>query len=531
MNEPVPVVRNLQDVYPQDALESQSARFEHLKTRFSELYAQSPQFVARSPGRVNLIGEHIDYSLYEVLPMAIAADVLIAVFPVPRKSNEEIEIRIANLQPQKFKSGDFTVAEDGDVEIDSSTHQWTNYFKAGFNGAVGLLRKQDSHFSSCGMQVLIDGTVPAGAGLSSSAAFVCASALATLRANGSEKVSKKDLVELAIESERSVGVNSGGMDQAASVFSVRGDAVSISFSPELYIEALQFPKKGPPITFMIAQSFVAADKHVAAPEQYNLRVVECTLGAEVMAAKLGLKLKTDSGPLGTSLRGFQIAYYESEKTNQPFTAEQRIKMMLSLTNKLLDKAEGYTREEIASTLSTSVEALEQKFMTKFPIRAERFDLASRARHVFTEALRVQAFKQLLLNPPADADAVLLPRLGDILNESHASSRDVYVHSCPEIDEMCEIARGAGSYGSRVTGAGWGGCSVHLVPKGRVEAVKAAWEEKYYRKREPDITKEKLAEAIVVSEPGHGSMVYVAPVTVVIPDCCQADRQRLSIDLS
>ena len=506
MNEAVPVVQSLEDLYPRDALKSQKARFDHLKSRFSELYGQAPLFLARSPGRVNLIGEHIDYSLYEVLPMAIAADVLVAVSSVPRKSQEEVKVQVANLNPLKFKSGEFMVPEDGNVEIDASTLQWTNYFKAGFRGAVELLRKQSPPFSSCGMNVLVDGTVPAGGGLSSSAAFVCASALATLRANGSDKVPKQELVELAIVSERSVGVNSGGMDQAASVFSVRGDAVSISFSPELYAEALPFPKTGPPIIFMVAQSFVAADKHIAAPEQYNLRVVECTLAAEIMAAKLGLKLKTDSGPLGSSLRGFQIAYYESEKADESASAEERIQKMLWLVEKLLDKSEGYIREEIASTLSMSVEALEQKFMTKFPIRAKHFHLTPRARHVFTEALRVQAFKQLLLHPPADADTVLLPKLGDILNESHASSRDVYVHSCPEIDEMCEIAREAGSYGGRVTGAGWGGCSVHLVPKDRVEAVRAAWEEKYYRKREPDITKEKLAEAVVVSEPGHGSMM-------------------------
>ena len=506
MDEPVPVVRNLEDLYPRDTLESQRARFEHLKLRFSEMYGRSPLFVARSPGRVNLIGEHIDYSLYEVLPMAITADVLIAVSPVSRKDQGEVKVHVANLNPQKFKSGEFSVRKDGQVEIDASTLQWTNYFKAGFSGAVDLLRKQNTSFTTCGMEVLVDGTVPAGGGLSSSAAFVCASALATLRANGSDIVPKKELVELAIVSERSVGVNSGGMDQAASVFSVRGDAVSISFSPELYAEALPFPKTGPPITFMIAQSFVAADKHIAAPEQYNLRVVECTLAAEVMAAKLGLKLKTDSGPLGSSLRGFQNAYYESEKGDQRSSAEEQIRKMLSLTDEILVDSEGFTREEIASTLSMSVEALEQQFMTKFPIRAERFHLGPRARHVFTEALRVQAFKQLLLNPPSDADTVLLPKLGDILNESHASSRDVYVHSCPEIDEMCEIAREAGSYGGRVTGAGWGGCSVHLVPKDRIPAIKAAWEEKYYRKREPGITKEKLAEAVVVSEPGHGSMM-------------------------
>lgn len=508
MNDPVPVVKDIDEIYPEDALKSQKERFEHLKKRFIEIYdGKSPQFVARSPGRVNLIGEHIDYSLYEVLPMAIAADVLIAVRVISRTTDEdEIKIHVSNINSQKFKDGEFSVPRHGNVEIDASTLQWTNYFKAGFRGAVGLLQREDAGFSPCGMEILVDGTVPAGGGLSSSAAFVCASALATLRANGLEKVPKKELVELAIVSERSVGVNSGGMDQAASVFSVRGDAVSINFSPELHAEALPFPKTEPPITFMIAQSFIAADKHVAAPEQYNFRVVECTLAAEFLAAKLKLQLKADSGPLGTSLRGFQTAYFDSSEGGNESDPEKQIKVMITLSHDVLDKSEGYDRDEIASVLNISTAGLEEKFMKKFPVRGERFYLRQRAQHVFTEALRVQAFKELLQSPPPDANTTLLPRLGAILNESHASSRDVYVHSCAEIDQMCDIALKAGSYGGRVTGAGWGGCSVHLVPKDKVEAVKAAWEEKYYRKLEPNITKEKLAEAVVVSEPGHGAML-------------------------
>lgn len=508
MNDAVPVVNSIDEIYPADALNHQRERLEKLRTRFLEIYGgKAPHFVARSPGRVNLIGEHIDYSLYEVLPMAIAADILIAVRAMPEIADDENpKIHLENLGSERFKPAEFLIPKQGNLEIDPSTLQWTNYFKAGFKGAVDLLQKGAANFRPCGMQVLIDGTVPAGGGLSSSAAFVCASALATLRANGLLKVPKRELVELAIVSERSVGVNSGGMDQAASVFSIRGDAVSISFSPELHAEALPFPKVEPPITFMIAQSFVAADKHVAAPAQYNFRVVECTLAAEVMAAKLGLKLKADSGPLGSSLRGFQTAYFESSKGDEPSEPEHRIQKMVSLSQEILDKPEGYTREDIASILDMSVSALEEKFMKKFPIRGERFYLRQRAHHVFTEALRVQAFKKLLQSPPADANKFLLPKLGAILNESHASSRDIYVHSCPEIDQMCDIALQAGSYGGRVTGAGWGGCSVHLVPKEKVEAVKAAWVEKYYRKREPDISDEKLAEAIVVSEPGQGSML-------------------------
>ena len=509
MNDPVPAVNDIDKIYPHDALQSQRERFKTLKARFLEKYGgRDLQFVARSPGRVNLIGEHIDYSLYQVLPMAIAADVLIAVRAIPNEneSTKEAKVTVANLNSENFKPSEFSVSRHANIEIDASTLQWTNYFKAGFRGALGLLRKEKQDFFPCSMEILVDGTVPVGGGLSSSAAFVCASALATLRANGFEKVPKKKLVELAIISERSVGVNSGGMDQAASVFSVRGDAVSISFSPDLHAEALPFPKTEPPLTFMIAQSFIAADKHVAAPEQYNFRVVECTLAAEVMAAKLGLKLKPDSGPLGTSLRGLQNAYFESHQGNDQTDPEQEIKTMLSLSQKMLGKAEGYDREQIASSLKIPVSALEEKFMKKFPVRGERFFLQQRAQHVFTEALRVQAFIKLLQSPPADASASLLPKLGAILNESHASSRDVYVHSCPEIDHMCEIALEAGSYGGRVTGAGWGGCSVHLVPKDKVEAIKAAWEEKYYRKREPEITEEKLADAIVISEPGNGAML-------------------------
>jgi galactokinase len=94
-----------------------------------------------------------------------------------------------------------------------------------------------------------------------------------------------------------------------------------------------------------------------------------------------------------------------------------------------------------------------------------------------------------------------------MNLTQDSCREIYDCSCPELDELCKIARAAGSCGSRLTGAGWGGCSVHLVPKDKVEAVKKAWEEKYYRKKFPDITEEKLAQAVVVSKPGSGSMLF------------------------
>lgn len=93
-----------------------------------------------------------------------------------------------------------------------------------------------------------------------------------------------------------------------------------------------------------------------------------------------------------------------------------------------------------------------------------------------------------------------------MNETQESCSAIYECSCPELDEICRIARKAGSYGSRLTGAGWGGCSVHLVPADKVEAVKEAWEKEYYSKM--NLTEEQKEAAVVVSKPGGGSAVYV-----------------------
>ena len=511
MNSAVPVARDFGVLYTPEALPSEKKRWADLREHFSLLYdRKSPDFIARSPGRVNLIGEHIDYSLYEVLPMAIAADVLIAVSSSDSNSDNKSNFCIANTNSKKYQSTEFSVPADGDVKIDASTHDWTNYFKAGLHGAIGLLRQKDTNFSPQSMLMLVDGNVPAGGGLSSSAAFVCASALAVLGANGQKEVIKKELVELAIVSERSVGVNSGGMDQAASVFSIRGDALSVSFSPKLHVEAIAFPKTEPPITFMVAQSFVTSDKHVTAPKCYNLRVVECTLAAEFIAKKLGLELSQDFGPVGATLRNLQDAYFTSDLVSQSLKDSSeisRLEQMIELTESTLTDNTGYTLEAIASALSVAPETLESNYMTKFPVSASRFQLRSRALHVFSEAIRVSRFKALLqTSPEPGKHDHLLRDLGALMNETQESCRTFYDCSCPELDQLCAIARRAGSYGSRLTGAGWGGCTVHLVPKESVEAIRNAWEEEYYRVKFPDITQEKLEEAIVVSEPGQGSMM-------------------------
>ena len=306
------------------------------------------------------------------------------------------------------------------------------------------------------------------------------------------------------------------MDQSASVFSERGSALFVSFTPKLYARPVFFPKTNPELCFLIAQSFVVADKQVTAPVQYNLRVVECSLAAAYLNAVLnppGTVLPVDPGPLGFSLHGFHEVYFalQEHQGAKALAIQDQLKALLELTTSTFTKKEGYTREEIAAVLGISTDELHAQFTSRVPVRAERFKLQQRAYHVFAEALRVLQFMDLLEDPaqrPAEDGTDTTEynkKLGALLNETQDSCCELYENSCKEIDTLCEIARRVGSYGSRVTGAGWGGCSVHLVPADKVEAVREAWEKEYYSKL--DLTEEQRAGAVVQTLPGSGSAVY------------------------
>lgn len=191
---------------------------------------------------------------------------------------------------------------------------------------------------------------------------------------------------------------------------------------------------------------------------------------------------------------------------------RELQLMANLTKELLDVA-GYTRETIADLLEMTTTELEERYMSKFPVRAEKFRLRQRALHVFEEALRVVKYRSLLKSRPVESLS-LLNELGALMNQTQESCRELYECSCPELDELCQIARDHGAYGSRLTGAGWGGCTVHLVPKDKVEAIKEAWERKYYLTKYPDMSREQLAEAVVVSQPGPGAMLYEFTISFV-----------------
>jgi len=214
-----------------------------------------PQFLARAPGRVNLIGEHVDYNDLPVLPMALQrATTLVG------RRRDDSRIRIANVDaaypPREFEaSSRIEPAAQGD---------WSNYVRA----AVQALASE--HGATRGFDALIAGDVPPAAGLSSSSALVVASGLAAAFAND-VAVEPLPFAESMARAERYVGTNSGGMDQAISIAGRAGHAVRIDFAP-LRAEPIPCPARW---RFVIAHSLVHADKSGAARESYNQRRRDC----------------------------------------------------------------------------------------------------------------------------------------------------------------------------------------------------------------------------------------------------------------
>ncbi|KAF8628794.1 hypothetical protein AX15_003710 [Amanita polypyramis BW_CC] len=181
-----------------------------------------PTYIARAPGRVNLIGEHIDYSLFGVLPAAIERDILVACAPqdiMPYHStSSQHTLEVFAPEPKNAGAG----AHGWHLDINTKELKWESYVKAAYYGVLEQFFAEGIKDPIVPVDMLFMGTVPAGSGLSSSAAMVVASSLAFLAVNGKldqhvndienprHGLTKGELVRMTVENERRVGVNSGG---------------------------------------------------------------------------------------------------------------------------------------------------------------------------------------------------------------------------------------------------------------------------------------------------------------------------------
>jgi len=200
------------------------------------------------PGRVNLIGEHIDYHDLPVLPMAIQRQVSVTFEP---RRERTIRASSRGYPPREFSLDEPAPFPPGD---------WGNYLKA----AVQLIAHRWT--LTRGIHACVDSNLPLAAGLSSSSALMTGIALALLRANDIYP-SVGELMELLPEGEQFVGTRGGGMDHAAVLASQPGSALLIHFSPFRF-EPIPIPSDW---TFIVAHSLTVAEKSGSAKLEYNAR--------------------------------------------------------------------------------------------------------------------------------------------------------------------------------------------------------------------------------------------------------------------
>jgi galactokinase len=317
---------------------------------------------AFGPGRVNLIGEHTDYNGGLALPFAIARGVT-----VEAGARDDGEIRVHARDPDERDAFPMNGVRP------------SSGWRAFVRGTVAELRR--SGIAVPGADLAFTGDVPAGSGLSSSAALESALSLALLALAGAEEPDRVELARLCSRVENDwVGAETGLLDQLASLCCEAGSALRIDFAT-LELELVPLDLRG----WRLA-TLGSGARHEHAAGGYNARRAEC----RDICERLGIEHVSRADP------------------------------------------------DAADVLPEP--------------------LARRARHVLTENARVDAMVTALR-------AGDLHGAGRLLDASHASLRDDYEASVPEVEAAVAACKDAGAAGARMVGGGFGGSVLALFPPG------------------------------------------------------------------
>jgi galactokinase len=411
----------LQDVYGAES-EEQRWRYGSALERFTTIYGPGPVLFFRAPGRVNLIGEHTDYNHGFVMPVALDKDILLLARP-----RVDSTVRLSNIETG-FPRFSFAISRD---IAPSPAGDWGNYAKGAAQELARQL-KRDLH----GFDGLVAAQppygVPRGVGLSSSSAVtvVVAVALAGLNDWHPDRVT---MAQFCSEAEWYVGTRGGIMDQFISLLGQRDHALFLDCRPD---PAGRYQSKLVPLpqgySVLVADSGV---RHENVRGEYNQRVAACRAGVRLLSARY---------PGITHLRDVQSVPWEELA---PILPEETTVGKLSGQGIDLGDIPGLTSDVLLK------------------VRA-------RCRHVWTENQRVGAAVAAL----GTGDVTTL---GQLLNHAHVSARDDYEISCPELEILVKTAREVdGVAGTRLTGAGWGGCIVAVVRDDAVEPFRAHVESEY-----------------------------------------------------
>jgi N-acetylgalactosamine kinase len=424
--------------------------------------ADAQIIAVRAPGRVNLIGEHTDYSGLPVLPVAIDRSTIVVA-----AANRTGEIEVTNAD-SAWPARHFAIERQIPPY---ETGDWANYVKAAIQGVID--RFPTRHLR--GMSMVIDGRVPPAAGLSSSSALTVSIAMAFMAVNQLE-LDPLEAATMVARSERYVGTHGGGMDQAASIFGRRDHALFIEFDP-LRVRAIKMPANA---ALVVADSRQIADKSGTVRAEYNRRVVECSLAARILGRALKLDGVTILGDVVRALPGWNAA---------------------DLVEKLAATSPaqlGADLKDAANIVGVTQHALDADLLGQGPTRIaldsnRPLEILKRARHVLTETERVTDAAKVL-------EAGRLDEMGRLMNASHASLADDFECSTRLLDALVECARRGGALGARLTGAGFGGSIVALCDVSNADAVIESIDRGYYAKQYPGASPENW-RAVLHAGPG------------------------------
>lgn len=337
--------------------------------------------VARAPGRVNLLGEHVDYNDGFVLPAAIDRATYIAFSP----SGSEQTTLVAADFDQRASFSPPTIPSKTQTD-GSPLQEWAQY-PAGVMWAL-----KESQLTTPGMNAVYASDVPRGSGLSSSASVEMAFLIAWQALGGWTLPSMQRALLGQKAENQYVGVNCGIMDQFASACGVENKLLLLDCR-SLEWKTIPLPED---LVIVIADTKV---RRALTSGEYNKRRAACEEAVQSLQHDL---------PDTKSLRDVSVVDFNR------------------FTGKLSE------------------------------------EVSKRARHVVEEIERSKQAEGLL-------EAGNIQRFGELMNECHVSLRDLYEVSCPELDIMVRTAQSLdGCYGARLTGAGFGGCTVNLVARDQAD---------------------------------------------------------------
>lgn len=359
------------------ATQNVASAIQDLAEQFLQLYGTKPQFV-RAPGRVNLIGEHTDYNDGFVLPAAIQLQTTVG-------GASRTDRRLVLFSNNYDERVEFNV----DTLPATPQRHWSDY-------VVGVARELSKRgIRLPGASLLIDGDVPEGAGLSSSASLevaVCGAFLALAHA----QLAGAEMALLCQRAENEfVGARCGIMDQFVSVHGKKDHALLLD------CRSLEYRHQPIPedVRLVICNTMV---RHSVAGGEYNQRRHECEMAAEFFARVV---------PGAKALRDISLNVFEKHASALPEVVEKRCRHVITENARVIEAGEALTRRD-------------------------------------------------------------LQRFGELMGESHTSLRDDFEVSCAELDIMVDLAAQVdGVYGARMTGGGFGGCTINLVKSQRVETFK------------------------------------------------------------